>query len=64
MHYIHIKKQITWAMCLGHNLDDKLNQDLQLCGYVAIPEEWKSLIGHFGRKYNELKKYPHFLCVF
>lgn len=44
MHYIQIKKQITWAMHLGHNLDDRLNQDLQLCGYVALPEEWKSFM--------------------
>lgn len=60
MHYIQIKKQITWAMHLGHNLDDRLNQDLQLCGYVALPEERKSFMGHFGKKVQWAKEVSQF----
>lgn len=41
MHYIQIKKQITWAMHLGHDLDGRLNQDITL-RFVALSEEWKS----------------------
>lgn len=62
MHYIQIKKQVTWAMHLGHNLDDRFKPRLTALRFMALPEEWKSFMGHLGRKYNEevpqLKKCP------